>query len=91
MVLCDKKSFNSKLQKLKTFNRKKDKQDWHEDFGLNFKITDLQSALGISQFERLDSIIKRKEKFTTIINQLIQASLYLVNFLNMKFLGFLRS
>ncbi len=62
MVLCDKKSFNSKLQKLKTFNRKKDKQDWHEDFGLNFKITDLQSALGISQFERLDSIIKKKRK-----------------------------
>ena len=50
------------LIKLKTFNREKDKSDWHAGFGLNFKITDLQSALGLSQLSRLDSLIKKKKE-----------------------------
>ena len=82
MVLCDKQSFNLKLQKLKTFNRKKDKQDWHEDFGLNFKITDMQSALGISQFQRLDSIIKKKRKIYDNYNSIDSSKFSLGRFLD---------
>ena len=40
MVLTNNDEFNESLVRLKTFNRSKDKTDWHDGFGLNFKITD---------------------------------------------------
>jgi len=64
MLLTDDEEQYDFLTKLKTFNRSKDKLDWHEGFGLNFKITDLQATLGLSQFKRLNSyIINKKENY----------------------------
>jgi len=34
----------------------------HTHMGYNFRITDLQSAIGLAQFNRLDQIIKRKKE-----------------------------
>lgn len=62
MILTDDEALYEYLLKLKTFNRSKDKLDWHEDFGLNFKITDLQATLGLSQFKRIDSLIHKKKE-----------------------------
>ena len=42
MVFTNDQNFYDYLISIKTFNRSKDKSDWHEGFGLNFKITDLQ-------------------------------------------------
>ncbi len=61
MVLTDNDQYYEYLVNLKTFNRSKDKSDWHNGFGLNFKITDLQSALGLSQFEKIDDFINIKK------------------------------
>ncbi len=62
MVLTDHDNVNEHLEKLKTFNRSKDKVDWHEGFGLNFKITDMQAVLGLSQLEKLEKFIKNKQE-----------------------------
>ena len=61
MVLTDDDKYYEYLINLKTFNRSKDRSDWHDGFGLNFKITDLQSALGLSQFEKIDDFINIKK------------------------------
>ena len=61
LVLTDDDNFYEYLIGLKTFNRSKDKSDWHEGFGLNFKITDLQASLGLSQFAKLEHFINQKE------------------------------
>ena len=61
MILTDDDEYYEYLINLKTFNRSKDKSDWHDGFGLNFKITDLQSALGLSQFEKIDDFINIKK------------------------------
>ncbi len=60
MVFTNDQNFYEYLISIKTFNRSKDKSDWHEGFGLNFKITDLQSSLGISQFSKLEQFISKK-------------------------------
>ena len=72
MVLTDDDNFYEYLIGLKTFNRSKDKSDWHDGFGLNFKITDLQSALGLSQFEKINEFIKiKKEMFQICKNKIV--------------------
>ena len=72
MVLTDDDNFYEYLIGLKTFNRSKDKSDWHDGFGLNFKITDLQSALGLSQFEKINEFIKiKKEMFQIYKNEIV--------------------
>ena len=60
MVFTNDQNFYEYLISIKTFNRSKDKSDWHEGFGLNFKITDLQSSLGLSQFSKLEQFISKK-------------------------------
>jgi len=71
LVLTDEDNLYEYLIELKTFNRSKDKSDWHDGFGLNFKITDLQSALGLSQFEKINDFIKiKKEMFQIYKNNI---------------------
>ena len=62
MVLLDDDDIYQNLIDLKTFNREKDKSDIHKGFGLNFKITDLQASLGLSQFNKLQEFIDIKKK-----------------------------
>ena len=61
MILSDDENLYQKLIDIKTFNREKDKSDFHKGFGLNFKITDLQSSLGLSQLSKLEEFIKLKK------------------------------
>jgi len=37
-----------------------------EDLGLNYRLSDFQSALGLSQLQRLETFIKRRRKIATI-------------------------
>ena len=61
LVVTDNINVYKELIKIKTFNRRKDKLDWHDGFGLNFKITDMQAALGLSQFETIENRILKKK------------------------------
>lgn len=60
MILTNKKSIAEKIVRMKTFNRLKDKSDFHAGFGLNFKITDLQASIGNSQFYKIENHISKK-------------------------------
>ena len=62
-------NLSKRMQALRTHgiykNLKKDKQNWHFDqkeLGYNFRITDIQSALGISQLKRIKSFINKRKK-----------------------------
>ena len=81
MVLTDNDEYKENLLNLKTFNRSKDKMDWHDGFGLNFKITDIQASLGLSQFERLGSFIQNKKDNFAKYHNLIEDE-------NIEFLDF---
>ena len=78
MVLTDDESLYNYLISIKTFNRSKDKSDWHEGFGLNFKITDLQAALGISQFEKLNFFFEKKLNTLKYYEENIQSNVLTV-------------
>ncbi len=39
-----------------------EKRYWHMEAGYNFRITNLQAALGVAQLERIDSLIERRKQ-----------------------------
>ena len=44
------------------FTEKKDKSDYHEQLGLNFKFTDIQATVGLTQLRKLEKFITRKNQ-----------------------------
>lgn len=81
MVLTNDSKVDSSIKKLKTFNRSEDKVDWHEGFGLNFKITDLQASLGLSQFKKLDRFIENKKRnYSHYLNYIQNKNVKVINF-----------
>jgi len=75
MILTDNKDF---YQKLKTYRHHGiiksglDKGPWYydiDDLGHNFRLTDLQCALGISQLKKLDRFIARRREIAARYNK----------------------
>ena len=42
------------------------------DLGFNYRMTDIQAALGLSQLERLDGYVSRRHEFATRYNELLK-------------------
>jgi len=62
VVLTNEKDFYEKLVKYRDFGRLKSGNDIHNSIGLNFKFTDLQAVLGISQLSQIDKRVQRKKE-----------------------------
>jgi len=62
VVLTNDDFFNEKLRKYRDFGRLKSGNDIHSSIGLNFKYTDLQAVLGISQLSQMEERITKKKK-----------------------------
>lgn len=74
MVLTNNKDFYKKLKVLRSHGivKKPEKGAWYyeiENPSFNFRITDIQCALGISQLKKLDTFIKRRREIVAMYNQ----------------------
>ncbi len=45
---------------------------WHPEVGFNYRITNLQAALGVAQMERIDEFIAHKRRIASEYNRLLQ-------------------
>ena len=61
MVLTDDDALAERCRSLRNLCFQNDKRFVHEELGYNFRMTNLQAALGVAQLERLDSFIARKK------------------------------
>lgn len=65
----------ARLRKLKDFGRSGGGNDVHDTIGYNFKFTELQACIGISQMKKLPArIIRKKEIFTRYQSNLSDVS-----------------
>lgn len=74
MILTNSKNFYGRLKVLRSHGivKKPEQGGWYyeiENPSFNFRITDIQCALGISQLKKIDSFIKRRREIAAIYNK----------------------
>jgi len=83
MVLTNQEELYQKLIRLRTHGITRDPKlmtetshgDWYyqqSELGLNYRITDIQAALGASQMKRLDQFVTRRRDLAQRYNELLQ-------------------
>jgi perosamine synthetase len=60
MVLTDDQALAAKARSLRNLCFHPDRRYYHEALGFNFRMTNLQAALGLSQLERMEAIVAKK-------------------------------
>lgn len=63
---------NDRLRLLRDHGMRKSKRYWHDEIGFNYRLTNLQAALGCAQMERIDDFIATKRKNALKYNQLLK-------------------
>jgi perosamine synthetase len=61
MVTTDDEYLFKKLKHLRDHAMSSSKRYWHTDIGFNYRMTNLQAALGVAQLERIDEILEKKK------------------------------
>ena len=62
MVLTDNENLYNKMKSFKNLHFLADNRFHHEDIGYNFRMTNIQAAIGLAQLENIEKIISRKRK-----------------------------
>ena len=60
MILTDDPELAEKARSLRNLAFQPARRFYHEELGTNFRLTNLQAALGVAQVERVDEIVARK-------------------------------
>lgn len=60
MVLTDDSIMADHLRDLRNLSYRSDRRFWHTELGHNYRMTNLQAAVGLGQSERVDEIVERK-------------------------------
>jgi len=71
MVLTDDPDLAERCRSLRNLCFRSERRFVHEDLGWNFRMSNLQAALGVAQLERLDEFIARKRRMGARYTQLL--------------------
>ncbi|MEK6970435.1 MAG: DegT/DnrJ/EryC1/StrS family aminotransferase, partial [archaeon] len=61
MILSDDKEFIDKCILSRAHGMRPEKRYWHEVMGYNYRMTDLQAAVGVAQLEKIDEFLAGKK------------------------------
>jgi len=71
-VLTNDESIAKKSQSLRNLCFQAEKRFFHEELGYNFRMTNLQAAVGVAQVERLEEFVKKKRKMGKLYTELLR-------------------
>ena len=87
-ILTNNEKFDKKIKLLRTHgitkkgnNLNKKQIPWYyemTELGFNYRITDLQCALGISQLKKLDKFLKKRKKIASIYDRELDSNKFIV-------------
>lgn len=78
MVVTDDATLAEKCRGLRNLCFQAERRFVHEELGWNFRMTNLQAALGVAQLERLDDFVARKRKMGARYTELLAGTRGLV-------------
>lgn len=73
MILTDDKKLADKARYLTTQAKDDPVRYIHEEIGYNFRLTNIQAALGVGQLEQLETILQKKKKIFQLYSKKIEA------------------
>lgn len=62
MITTNDEKLYEKAKFLRDHAMSKDKRYWHTEIGYNYRLTNIQAALGLAQLERIEELIEKKRK-----------------------------
>ena len=71
MIFTDDYNLAIKCRELRNLCFKKEKRFFHEDLGWNYRMTNLQAAVGVAQLEQLEKFIKKKRHIGLLYSKLL--------------------
>ena len=72
MVLTDDPALAVRARSFRNLCFQPDRRFHHQELGFNFRLTNLQAALGVAQLERMDQIVARKRSMGQTYNRLLK-------------------
>ena len=72
MVLTDDSKIYESLLQMRNLNFTDRKKYIHSDIGFNFRMNDMQAALGLSQIKRLDEFVITRHKLAERYNEMLK-------------------
>ncbi len=65
-LLVDDPALLARARLLRDHAMDPDRRYWHGEIGFNYRITNMQAALGVAQLERLDEFLRRKREIAAV-------------------------
>jgi len=62
MITTNDEKLYNKMKLLRDHAMSKDKRYWHTEVGFNYRMTNLQAALGVAQFDRIEELLNKKRE-----------------------------
>jgi perosamine synthetase len=72
MVVTNNRQIAEKARRLKDLAHSKEKRFLHAGLGFNYRMTNIQAAIGLAQFERIDELVERRRKNAYFYNSLLK-------------------
>ncbi|MFC1822871.1 aminotransferase class I/II-fold pyridoxal phosphate-dependent enzyme [Thermodesulfobacteriota bacterium] len=64
MLVTDDPEIAARARMLRDHGMSRDRKYWHPEIGFNYRMTNLQAALGLAQMERIEDILKQRCRLT---------------------------
>lgn len=65
MVLTNSEYLHERICKIKGQGLAKYREYWHDTLGFNYRMTNIQAAIGLAQFEQIDKFIDKKRRIAS--------------------------
>jgi len=72
MCVTNDKKIAERMRFLKDHGMSKEKRYWHDEIAFNYRMTNMQAAIGVAQLEKIDKIISIKRKNASLYNSLLK-------------------
>jgi len=72
ICLTNNEELADKMRILRDHGMNPNKKYWHDIVGFNYRMTNLQAALGVAQLKKIDLLITRKRQMAVIYKKLLQ-------------------